>query len=932
MKKIVLSLILIGCLFSLGAILPPEYSALPLQQDPEVITGILDNGLKYYIKQNAKPEKRIELRLCIDAGSVDEDDDQRGLAHFVEHMAFNGSKNFPRTEMVDYLTSIGMGFHNGLNGGTSYNSTVYQFKLPTDDEAKLLKGISILSDIAWQLSFEPSEIERERGIIQEEWRLGQSAQQRIQDQIDKVRFAGSRYAERNPIGTIENLKSFKHNSLIRFYQDWYRPDLETVIIVGDCDPKKMENIIKEYFGAIPKRENPRPKVHYSVPDNIEPRAITVLDKELPYTMLRSTWKVKSEPITELGSFYYSIKQDLFFTLVNARLQELSHQSNPPFSFAYIYNQNWLKGFVATDCIMFANEGQSEEAFRTLITELARVRQHGFQPGELDRAKQIMIREAEQRVAEKKTMNSEDLVWEILDDANSGNTILSFEQYEQLLKGLINEIALSEVNEMVDEVITSENLTLSLAGTAKEGVKYPSKDDLLNIYHQATAQELEPWEDITVNEPLLETIPNPGKITKEKVYPKSEIKQWVLSNGIQVYSKKTDFKADEVIMIAQSPGGKAKLKPENYQAADLLNQYFYVAGFGNFDGNALKKAMAGKIADVYPTISNYSEGWRGSCSPQDMELMFQMLYQYNYAPRYNEAAFSSTVASMKTWTQNYLLDPSTAFFDTLDALIYENHPIKRQLHPEDLDTLTLKQIEDIYKDRFSDYSDFTFYIVGNFEEEQLNNYCRTYLANLPAKGRIEKRTDVGVRTFTGKKDIVFTKGSDRSFVSNVTVGKTSVSPQTKVNQNALMILANDKLRENVRENMSGVYAVTVWSSYDFLPKLSFVTQTWMGCDQIRAKDLNAATFATLDSLKNGLFADKYLDATRTTLHKTYEENINTNKYWINNMSNNVSLGLPIDCFMDYPALYDNVNKKAIMEAAKQYFGFDKSCLSVYMYPE
>ena len=338
---------------------------------------------------------------------------------------------------------------------------------------------------------------------------------------------------------------------------------------------------------------------------------------------------------------------------------------------------------------------------------------------------------------EKDNESEDLVWEILDDANSGNTILSFEQYEQLLKGLINEIALSEVNEMVDEVITSENLTLSLAGTAKEGVKYPSKDDLLNIYHQATAQELEPWEDITVNEPLLETIPNPGKITKEKVYPKSEIKQWVLSNGIQVYSKKTDFKADEVIMIAQSPGGKAKLKPENYQAADLLNQYFYVAGFGNFDGNALKKAMAGKIADVYPTISNYSEGWRGSCSPQDMELMFQMLYQYNYAPRYNEAAFSSTVASMKTWTQNYLLDPSTAFFDTLDALIYENHPIKRQLHPEDLDTLTLKQIEDIYKDRFSDYSDFTFYIVGNFEEEQLKNYCRTYLANLPAKGRIEK---------------------------------------------------------------------------------------------------------------------------------------------------------------------------------------------------
>ena len=795
-----------------------------------------------------------------------------------------------------------------------------------------MKGICISSHIAWQLSFDPSEIERERGIIQEEWRLGQSAQQRIQDQIDKVRFAGSRYAERNPIGTINNLKSFKHESLIRYYHDWYRPDLQTVFIVGDCDPQKMEGIIKEYFGVIPKRENPRPKVYYIVPDNIEPRAVTVLDKEQPYTMLRCTWKVKSEPITELGSLYYSFKQDLFFTLVNARLQELSNQPNPPFSFAYIYNQNWLKGFNATDCIMFANEGQSEEAFRILITELARVRQHGFQQAEFERAKQILIREAEKRVAEKRTVNSEDLIWEILDSVSAGDVVLSVEDYEQLLKGLINQIALSEVNDIVDDVITSENLTLSLAGTAKEGVKYPNKEDLLNIYHQATAQELEPWEDIFVNEPLLETIPNPGKITKEKVYPKSEIKQWVLSNGITVYSKKTDFKADEVMLIAQSPGGKAKLKLENYQAADLLSQYFDVAGFGNFDGNALKKAMAGKIAFVYPTLSNYSEGWRGSCSPQDMELLFQMLYQYNYAPRFNEAAFSSAVASMKTWTQNYFIDPTNAFFDTLEVLIYKNHPLKRNLYPEDLNKITLKQMEDIFKDRFGDYSDFTFFVVGNFDEEQLKDYCKIYLANLPAKGRIEKRTDVGVRTFTGKKDINFSKGTDRSFVSNVTVGKASISPQNNVNKNALLILANDKLRENVRENMSGVYVVAIWNNYDFLPKLSYITQTWMGCDPERAKDLNAATFTTLDSLKSGLFADKYVDATKTTLHKKYEENISTNRYWINNMSENVSLGLPIDCFLDYPTLYDKVNKEAITKAAKQYLNFNKSRLSVYMYPE
>ena len=932
MKRIYLGLILICCILNLGAIIPPEYTSYPLQQDPEVISGTLDNGLKYYIKQNAKPEKRLELRLYINAGSIVEDDDQRGLAHFVEHMAFNGTKNFPRTEMVDYLTSIGMGYHNGLNGGTSYDYTVYEFKLPTDDENKVRKGISILSDIAWQVSFEPSEIERERGVIQEEWRLGQSAQQRIQDQIDKVRFAGSRYAERNPIGTIENIKTFKPESLIRYYQDWYRPDLETVFIVGDCDPQKMESLVKEYFGVIPKRENPRPRLSYPVPDNIEPRAVTVLDKEQPYTMLRSTWKVKTAPVTDLISLYNEMKQDLFFTMVNSRLQELSQQPDPSFSYAYMYNANWLQGFNATDCIMIANEGRSEDAFRTLITELARIRQYGYQSAELERAKQIMIRQAEKWVADKPTMDSEDVLWELLDAVMSGDTIISAEFYEQMLKGLINEIALSEVNDIVDDVITSENLTLSLAGTDKPGANYPSQEELLAIYHQAITQELEPWEDITVNEPLLETIPQPGKINKEKVFPKSGIKQWKLSNGVTVYSKKTDFKADEVILVAQSPGGKAKLKPEDYKAAEIMPQYFNVSGFGNFDAPALQKALAGKIVYVYPTISTYYEGWRGSCSPQDLELMFQLLYQYNYAPRFNEEAFSTAVASTRAWIQNRLLEPSNAFFDTLFVLFYNNHPLKRNLHPEDLDSITLKQVKDIFQERFGDYTDFTFYVVGNFDEEQLKNYCQTYLANLPVKGRKEKMTDVGIRAFTGKKEIIFNKGTERSFVSNVTNNKASISPQNNVQQSALQMIAYEKLRENVRENMSGAYVVEIQSSYDYMPEPGIFTFTWMGCNPDRARELNAATFATLDSLKNGLFADKYIESTKTTLHKKYEENIKSNRYWVTNMSENISHNLPIDCFLDYPALYDKLNKKAITKTAKQYYVFDKSLLTVYMFPE
>ncbi|MDY0151824.1 MAG: pitrilysin family protein, partial [Candidatus Cloacimonas sp.] len=377
MKGIWLSIILLICAISLNALIPAEYAPMPLPVDPAVVHGTLANGLNYYIMPNAKPEKRIELRLLIDAGSVQEDDDQLGLAHFVEHMAFNGSKNFPRSEMVEYLSSIGMGFHNGLNGGTSYDYTVYQFKLPTEDETKLRKGLTILSDIAWQLSMNPSEIERERGVIQEEWRLGQDAQHRVNDQMNNVRFAGSRYALRNPIGTIENIRTFKPESLIRFYRDWYRPDLQSVVIVGDYPAETLKSMIEEYFGAIPKRENPRVKESYPVPDNPEPRALVVLDKELPYTLIQATWKKEAEPVVDLGSYYTKLKRDLFYQMFNARMQEIGMQPDTPFTYAVGFMQSWLKSFSASTLMAIPTEGRSEEAAISMLRETIRIREHGF---------------------------------------------------------------------------------------------------------------------------------------------------------------------------------------------------------------------------------------------------------------------------------------------------------------------------------------------------------------------------------------------------------------------------------------------------------------------------------------------------------------------------------------------------------------------------
>lgn len=932
MKGTWLSIILLICAISLSALIPAEIAPMPLPTDPALVQGTLANGLNYYILPNAKPSQRIELRLLVNAGSVQEDDDQLGLAHFVEHMAFNGSKNFPRTEMVEYLSSIGMGFHNGLNGGTSYDFTVYQFKLPTDDEQKLRKGLTILSDIAWQLSLDTSEIERERGIIQEEWRMGQAAQQRVQDQVNNVRMAGSRYALRNPIGTIENLKTFKPESLVRFYKDWYRPDLQTVIIVGDYPVEALKAMVEEYFGVIPARTNPRAKDSYPVPDNTEPRAIVALDKELPYTLVQATWKKEAQQVKDLGSYYQKMKQDLFYAMFNARMQEITLQPQAPISFGVGFMQSWLKEFAASTLMAMPTEGRSEDALISLLSEIARVRQHGFKSGEFDRAKLELIRNAETELAKKATQESSDAVDALLMPIITGDSIVSAEQHEGLIKNIIGEIGLDEVNDIVDEMLTAENLTLSISGTESKDANYPSKERLLAVFNELKTLAMEDYVDNTVNEPIMQNIPAPGKIVKQTVIHASGIHKWVLSNGVTVYSKLTDFKADEVLLSAKSPGGTALLDTKDIGIAQVLANYFYNAGFGNFDGAALQKALAGKVAFALPTLELYSEGFTGQCSPKDMELMFQMIHQRATAPRFNQESFSATVAQMRSYIQNSLLDPENAFFDTLDQLIYNNHPQKRDLRPEELDKLTLQQLERVYRERFADFSDFSFFVVGAFDEALLKQYCTTYLANLPTLKRKDKIRDVGIKPFKGNKDISFRRGNERSFATNVTTGKFSNTPENNIALSTLMVIAFEKLRENVRENLSGVYAIQAWSTTEIYPKPEYMVKTWMSCDPLKVDMLNAATFATLDSIKAGNYDAKYVETAKITLEKRYDELFKTNSYWLNNMDKNVFNGQKVDGFVDNPKILAKLDKKALVKAAKKYLSFDKNKLSLIMLPE
>jgi zinc protease len=928
-----LPILILTLLAGILTALPAELQTMPLPPNPDLLSGTLDNGLSYYIMRNAKPEHRAELRLFVNVGSVNEDEDQRGLAHFTEHMVFNGTKNFEKSQVVDYLSSIGMGYYNGLNGFTTRDFTVYMFKVPTDNEEQLRKGMLILSDMAHQVSFDTEEIERERGVIIEEWRMGQDAQNRIAEKEDAVNYAGSRYADRSPIGTYEVLSGFAPETLKRFYQDWYRPDLQSVVIVGDFEPEAMKALVEEYFGPIPAPEDPRPLETFTVPENLTPQAVVATDPEYPMNILTVMWKKPVEPLATLGDYHEKLKQRLFYTMLNTRLEEQSKKPDPPFSFAVSYDYPLLRTLSAAGSMALLTPGKGSEALTTILTEAERVQRYGFLPSEFERAKIELKRRAEQEVAEKGTRESEDITWNMLGLLTHKEAYLSPEQEQGLINAMVDEISLEEVNAIVNRMIQEKNMFISLAGPEKPGTVYPGTDDLLAVASTVAQAEIEPYEDKTVDQPIMALIPKPGKIRKQSYDKKTGIRKWVLSNGVTVYSKKTDFKNDEVLLSAVSPGGSVQFGPELVPAANLLGWFVSESGFGDFDSVSLAKATIGKVAQAEMNVDLHSDGLDASCSPQDMELMFQLIYQHATNPRFDEQDFASFRARSRAFYEDRMLDPQNVFFEKLNSAIYDDSPYRKGLTAEAIDALQLGQMQTVFRDRFADFSDFSFVVVGNFDEDALKQMALTYLANLPSRKKTDKIPDRGFRAVKGMKDIRFQKGeSDRCYAGFVTSGEYRYTPDGSVKMNALSLVLNEKLRENIREARSGVYFIQGWFGVERFPKPEYTLQIVMACSPARVDELSEAVYATLDSIRAGLVDDKYVNSARATLEKRYEESIRSNTYWLYNVQNNVWLKRPLTGFLDYPRYHSALDKAAIVKAANQYLSFDRNRLNVIMLPE
>jgi len=900
--------------------------------DSAVTKGTFNNGLTYYIKTNKKPENRAYLWLVLNAGSVLEDEDQRGLAHFIEHMAFNGTKNFAKQELVNYLESIGMQFGPEINAYTGFDETVYMLEVPTDNNEYLEKGIQILEDWAHQISFDPEEIDKERGVIIEEWRLGRDADMRMQDKQLPILFSNSRYAERLPIGKKEIIESFDHSSLTRFYTDWYRPDLMAVIAVGDFDKKQISEMIEKHFAGIPVNADYRKRDSFPVPDHDETLFAIATDPEASRTTVAVMYKSDPLPQSIISDYRRMLTERLYTRMLNIRLYELLNQAEPPYLFGYSLKTSLVKTKSVYALAAAVNEDGVEKGLTTLLTESNRVRQNGFTQSELDRTKNELLREIEQYYKERDKTESESYAGEYQRNFLEEEPIPGIQYEYELSQALIPGITLKEMNDMVNTLMTEKNRVVMISAPEQEVSVIPDENQLLVIFAKMDQQKVEAYVDKISDKPLVGEISQTSKIKKEINHPETGLIEWRLSNGIRVILKPTDFKNDELRFQGFSTGGTSLLSNTEYLSGNSASDVISLSGAGEFDLNDLNKKLTGKVVTVFPYISDLTEGVIGDASPEDMETMFQLIYLYMTAPRRDTVAFQSYQTRMKGYIENRSADPEAAFNDTLMVTLAKYNPRQKPWSKDMLDQLDYNILYNFYKERFADAGDFTFIFVGNFTPDKIKPLVTYYLGGLPSIKRKETWEDNGLNYPEGVIKKTVHKGIEpKAIVSMNFTGTTKWSRENSYILQSLESVLDIKLREVIREDKSGTYGVSVSSALNLYPRQNYKVTISFGCDPDRTEELTSAVFQVIDSLKTLGPKDIYITKVRETQLRSYETNLKVNTYWLRALQTYYFRGQDPGLILKYPELVKNLTSGRIQKAAAQYLN-KNNYVQVVLLPE
>lgn len=904
----------------------------PIPVDPDVTVGKFDNGLTYYIKVNKKPEKRAQFWLAVNAGSVLEDDDQQGLAHLAEHMAFNGTNHFKKQELIDYLESIGMKFGPEINAYTSFDETVYMLQVPTDSAHIVEKGFQILEDWAHWVSYEKEEIDKERGVVIEEWRLGRGADMRMFDKQLPILFKGSRYANRLPIGKKEVVDTCKYETLKRFYKEWYRPDLMAVVVVGDFDPGWIQSLIEKHFTSIPAIENPRKRELYPVPDHKETLFAIETDPEASSTRIAVYFKNELEPEESIADFRRMLMQSLYNEMINNRLNELTKQADPPFLFGYSGKGRFVRSKGVYYLAAGVKEDGIEPGLDALLTESIRVKKFGFTQSELDRTKKAILRRMERQFKEKDKTDSRVYAQRCTYHFLVGDPMPGIANELELAKKLLPTIELEEVNGLINKWISDENRVILVNAPEKEQVKVPSEQQLLDIFKNVEQKEILAYVDEVSEAPLVENVPDVAEIVNEKKIAELGVTEWTLSNGVRVVLKPTDFKNDEVRFYAFSLGGNSLVADADFMSASYATQVIREGGIGAFNQIELNKKLTGKVVRVYPYIGTLTEGVSGNASPEDIETLFQLIYLYMTSPRMDQETFQSYMTRVKGMIENRSARPETALSDTLSVTLAQYHHRARPMTVKLLDEVDLEKAFKFYQDRFADASDFNFFFVGNFDLETIKPLVATYLGGLPSLNRKEMWKDPGVNPPTGVIKKTVRKGIEpKSYVRIVFTGPYQWSRENNYEFRSMIDVMRIKLRETLREDLSGTYGVGVSSSTRLYPEQEYSIQISFGCNPDRVEELSRTVFDQIDSLQTYGTTEKYITKVRETQLRSHETNLKENGYWVNQLRSYYYTKQDPLKILEYPKLVETLSARMVQEAAKKYFNTD-NYVQVVLLPE
>ena len=903
----------------------------PIPTDPAVIIKKLPNGLTYYIRQNAKPENRIELRLAINAGSALEDEDQRGLAHFLEHMAFNGTENFEKEELVDYLQTIGIRFGADLNAHTGFDETVYKLQVPVEDEAVLEKAFLIMSDWAHKVSLDPEEIEKERGVVLEEWRSRRGAGSRQMEAQLPLLLHGSKYPDRLPIGSVDVIQHAKPEAFQRFYKDWYRTDLMALVVVGDIDPARAEALIKKYMSPIPAPINPRARETFPTPNHKETLYSSFSDPELTRSTVQIAYKHNPTRSVNLSDFRASIVRRLYQGLLNQRLYEKTKEANPPFIYGYSSMSNYVRSKNLYFQSAMVKENAFEEGLTALLSEGVRVKRDGFVQSELDREKTSILRSLERALEEKDKNESAGYVDQYVYHFLEQSPIPGIENSVKYYREFLPTITIEEVNKAADNWITEENRVILVSGPEKEGLKLPTREEILATIAKVEGMDIKAYEDTVSDAPLVANKPTPGKIVETETIEEIGVESWTLSNGVKVVLKNTDFKNDEIRFTAFSKGGTSLTSDEDYIAAFTATSLVEESGLGTFDSIQLEKKLTGKVVSVSPFIGETQEGFRGGASPKDLETMFQLLYLYFTQPRINQKAFDSVMTRWKTAVENRDAQPERVFGDEIMATLYNNHGRRQPFTLETLKEMNPEKSLAFYKERFADAGDFTFIFVGNLTAETLKPLTETWLGGLPNLKRDETWRWIGDAYATGQHEVKIRKGLEpKSSVRMIFSGNALWNEKNNYAISSLNQALRIKLREVLREDMGGVYGVSVGGSIDKRPVERFTSSVSFSCDPEKVNDLVNAVKAELENVKKNGIEESYLTKVREAQKRSFEVNVKRNGFWLGNLNFHYTYGLDPRKIVQQEEQMKMLSSDLLKEAANTYYSGENFVFAV-LYP-